>query len=88
VRQLLLEKVALIQEQDHISPRKPLEVADLIKKSKRFVHAVDVFIFVEQLVVPAEENKRHKRDTREIQERERERERERDRQRERERDPG
>lgn len=50
-RERTLEKVRLVEEQDDARLRKPSTVRDRLEQSRRFVHPVDVRVFVQCLVV-------------------------------------
>ncbi|KAI3476293.1 hypothetical protein L1887_62130 [Cichorium endivia] len=49
--ELLLEEVDLVEEEDDGRLDEPARVADAIEQRERLLHAVDVFVFVEQLIV-------------------------------------
>lgn len=50
-RQLLLESIDLVQEQDDRSLDEPSRIADRIEESKSLLHSVDCLIFEQELVV-------------------------------------
>jgi hypothetical protein len=50
-RQLLLEAINLVQEQNDGSLDKPPRIADRIEESESFLHTVDSLVFEQQLIV-------------------------------------
>ncbi len=49
--ELLFEKINLVEEKNDGSLDKPSRVADAVKERQGFLHTVDVFILVQQLIV-------------------------------------
>ena len=49
--ELFLEAIDLVQEEDDACLDEPARVADGVEKCQSFLHAIDSFVFKEQLIV-------------------------------------
>lgn len=60
-RQLLLEAINLVQEEDDTRLDEPARIADAVKQRKRFLHPVDGLVLKQQLVILADCDKEQDR---------------------------